>query len=30
MAESLIEESETMLEFGNSLNAMDAQQKAYY
>ena len=30
MAESLLEEAETMREYGESLNAMDAAQKAYY
>ena len=30
MAKSLLEESETMLEFGQALNATDAAQKAYY
>ena len=30
MAKSLVEESETMLEFGQALNATDAAQKAYY
>jgi hypothetical protein len=30
MANSLIEESATMKEYGETLNALDAQEKAYY
>jgi hypothetical protein len=30
MAHSLIEEAETMREFGKTLNTLDAQEKAYY
>ena len=30
MAQALMDESETLLEFGNTLNAVDAQEKAYY
>jgi hypothetical protein len=30
MASSLIEEAETMKEYGETLNALDAQEKAYY
>jgi hypothetical protein len=30
MANSLLTEAETMLEYGQTLNAVDEQEKAYY